>query len=370
LFILFILFIVVYRTLNMESIVNRQSSIVNLGIIGVGRWAQAHLEAAREVPGVQVVALCANTAESAERARAEFGLPCDTNYKTFVARPELDAVIVATPNGLHFEISRAALLAGKHVLCEKPMSFTAQECDELIGIAAENGKVLFPGHEFRLFTIWERVNELLKSGTIGKPRWGNLELRRYPYRSGSGGWKHIPALVGDWLLEEPIHYFDLATWFMSGAGKPTSLYAQSSAGTPERALWHENLTALVGYEDGAYVSISRTVASFDFRIRISFTGSEGTLEATWSAPTDRDPNPVATLTLFRFGDAAAQNIEVEQKTGHVYDLPRETAAFAAAALGGAPPFMSGLDGRRAVYLCQAASESLKSGQSVKLDDWK
>jgi myo-inositol 2-dehydrogenase / D-chiro-inositol 1-dehydrogenase len=344
-------------------------AIVNLGIVGVGRWAQAHLEAAREVADVRVVALCASSAESAERARAEHGLPCDTDYKAFLARSELDAVIVAVPNGLHFEISRAALLAGKHVLCEKPMSFTAQECDELIKVAAEQGKILYPGHEFRLFTIWERVNELLKSGAIGSPRWGNLELRRYPYRSGSGGWKHIPAMVGDWLLEEPIHYFDLATWFMDGTSKPVRLYATSSAGTPERALWHENLTALVSYENGAYISISRTVASFDFRIRISFTGSEGTLEATWSAANDRDPNPVATLSLFRFGDAAAQELPVEQKTGHAHDLPRETAAFAAA-LRGATPALTGLDGRRAVYLCQAASESLKSGQPVKLDDWK
>jgi myo-inositol 2-dehydrogenase/D-chiro-inositol 1-dehydrogenase len=350
-----------------SSIVNRQSSIVNLGLVGVGRWGQQHVAAIQRAANAQLVALCANTAESAAKAEAAWNLPCDMDFARFLARPEVEAVVLSVPNALHYSMARQALAAGKHVLVEKPMSFTRQECDDLIAVAQAKNLVLFPGHEFRVFTIWERFKQLLDQGAIGQPRFGSAELRRYPYSSGSGGWRRDPSMVGDWLLEEPIHYFDLMTWYMGQ--KPVKLYATASASRPERAVWHENFSALLNFEDGSYVSLTRTVASFHFRLQIRFTGSDGTLEGSWSAATDRSPDPVARLTLFHFGDDAPQEIEVSQQTGHAHDLYREIEAFAAA-IQGHPAILSGLDGRRAVYLCQAAATSLKNGLPVDLDDWK
>ncbi len=344
--------------------------IVNLGLVGVGRWGQQHYNAIQKAAGVRLVATCASSAESAAKVQAEWGLPCDTDYEAFLARPEIEAVIIASPNAQHYRMAHQALSAGKHVLVEKPMSFSRQECDNLIALAAEKGLTLFPGHEFRLFSLWGRFKQLLDEGAIGQPRFGSVDLRRYPYSSGSGGWRRDPAQVGDWLLEEPIHYFDLMTWYMAkNEAKPTRLYASASASSPERAAWHENFSALLTFEDGAYVNITRTVASFQFRLQIRFTGSLGTLEGSWSAATDRSPDPVARLTLFHFGDEAPQEIEVSQQTGHAYDLYREIEAFAAA-IGGEPAIIAGLDGRRAVYLCQAAAESLQAGKPIELVDWK
>ncbi len=340
---------------------------VKIGLVGVGRWGQQHVAAIRRAEGAQLLALCANSVESATKATESWGLPCDTDYATFLTRPEIEAVVLASPNGLHYRMAKQALNAGKHVLVEKPMSFTRQECDELIGLAAEKGLTLFPGHEMRVFTLWNHFKALLAQGAIGQPCFGSVDLRRYPYSSGSGGWRRDPSQVGDWLLEEPIHYFDLMVWYM--AQKPTRLYAASSAGQPEKVVWHENFSALLSFEDGSYVNITRTVASFHFRLQIRFTGSEGTLEGSWSAATDRSPDPVAHLTLLRFGDAAPQEIEISQQTGHAFDLHLEIEAFVAA-VRGQPSILSGLDGRRAVYLCQAAAESLKSGLPVALDDWK
>lgn len=347
----------------------QEQAAVNIGLVGVGRWGQVHVQAIQSVPQARLVALCANSAESAAKATADYGLPCDTDFATFLARPEIEAVVIASPNWLHYTMAKQALNAGKHVLCEKPMSFSRQECDDLIATAAQNNRLLIPGHEFRLFTIWEKFREILTSGAIGKPRFGTLELRRYPYSSGSGGWRHSSEKVGDWLLEEPIHYFDLANWFMQDYGHPTRIFAASNAGQPERAAWHENFAAFINFSDGAFITVTRTVASFHFRVRFAFTGSEGTLEATWQAPRDRSPDPVARMQLFRFGDDAPQEIAVEQNTGHVHDLPREIVAFVAA-IQGATPVQTGLDARRAVYLCQAAAESLKTGGPVELDDWR
>ena len=78
---------------------------------------------------------------------------------------------------------------------------------------------------------------------------------------------------------------------------------------------------------------------------------------------------VAELTLLRFGDEAPRPVPVEQKTGHAHDLYREIEAFVRA-VQGEPSVLTGLEGRRAVYMCQAAAESLQQGQAVSLDDWK
>lgn len=348
---------------------------LNIGLVGVGRWGQQHITAIERLRGrgVALVALCASSEESATKAEATFGVPCDSDYTSFVARDNIEAVVIAAPNWLHYGMARQALASGKHVLVEKPMSFTRAECDDLIAAAEEAKVVLFPGHEFRLITLWERFKEVLDSGAIGQPKFGSVDLRRYPYSSGAGGWRRDPAQVGNWLLEEPIHYFDLMLWFMQAStGPPVKIYATSSASQPERVAWHENFSALLTFADGSYANITRTVASYHFRLQIRLTGSEGTLEGSWSAATDRSLDPVANLQLFRFGDAAPQAIEISQQTGHAFDLHREIEAFIAAIRRQPAGLhdLSGLAGRRAVYLCQAAAESLQSGSPVGLDDWK
>ena len=344
---------------------------VRVGLVGVGRWGQQYVNAFNRAEGVALVALCANRPESAAEATAKWNLPCDADFASFIQRPELDAVIISSPNYTHYQLAKAALTAGKHVLLEKPMSFTTVECDELIALAKQQNRILYIGLEMRVFTLWERFKTLLDKGAIGQPRFGTSDLRRYPYSSGAGGWRYDPSKVGDWLLEEPIHYFDLMVWLMGPeAGAPNRLYAATSASRPEREVWHENFSSLLSFSNGGYVNISRTVASFHFRLQIRFTGTLGTLEGNWSAPTDRSPDPVASLTLFRFGDEAPQNIEVAQKTGHAHDLHRELTVFGQAVRGEQLPLVSGLDGRRSVYLCQAAAVSLASGQAITITDWQ
>jgi myo-inositol 2-dehydrogenase / D-chiro-inositol 1-dehydrogenase len=351
-------------------------AVLKIGVAGLGRWGQRHLEAIGQAQGVECVAVHARSGENPT------ALPCDRSYAGFLARPEVAAVIIAVPNYLHFEFAKQALLAGKHVLVEKPMSFRRQECDELIGLANEKNLVLAPGHEFRFFTIWAKVKQLLADGAIGQVRFGAIDLWRYPYMAGAGGWRHNPAQVGDWLLEEPIHYFDLALWFKEGVA-PNRIYAVSSAGAPERVNWHENLSAFITFEDESYINFTRTVAASNFRIRMGFTGTEGMLEAVWQGSKDIDPNPQTAIMLYKRGAEQPDAIVTKQKTGHWFDLYRQVEAFGRMINRGQKPaptgtqpapvsvgaVVTGLDGRRAVYLCEAAKQSLESNQPVELGDW-
>ncbi len=335
---------------------------IGIGIIGAGRWARQHIAAIQKTPGAKLVALAARSPETAAQAGAEFGVPIFTDYQEMLARPEVEAVIVAAPNYLHYPLGKAALEAGKHTLVEKPMALHTHECDDVIAAAQTSGKVLYIGHEFRGFAIWGKVKELLAQGAIGTPKFGDIQLWRYPYRSGAGGWKQDPAKVGNWLLEEPVHYFDLVSWFLSHT-EPRSIYARASSRTPDKEQIFENFSALVDFKDGSYVNITRIITAYDFEISIRFTGTEGVLKASWKGEVDISLNPQVSITLYQYEDKVEREIEVTKQTGHAFELPNQTAAFLKAIETG-QPFVSGQDGRKAVMLCEAALESLKTNKVV------
>jgi myo-inositol 2-dehydrogenase/D-chiro-inositol 1-dehydrogenase len=335
-----------------------------IGIVGAGRWGKQHIQALSQTPGGKLVALAARSPETAQAMQVEYDVPCYTQYEELLARPEVDAVIVATPNYLHFPVALAALKAGKHVLVEKPMSLSVSECDQLIEAAKAAGKVLFVGHEFRQFAIWREVKRLLSEGAIGQVRFGDIQLWRYPYRSGSGGWKQDPAKVGNWLLEEPVHYFDLAGWFFSGH-KPRSIYARGNSRTPEKAEVYENFTSLVDFDDNSYVNITRIVTAYNFEIAMRFTGTEGVLKASWQGEVDISQHPRVRLTLFKYADQTEQELEITQQTGHAFELARQTGRFLEAIQNGQPD-VTGEDGRQAVLLCEAALTSIKENRAIEL----
>ena len=90
-------------------------------------------------------------------------------------------------------------------------------------------EILAVGHELRLSPLWGRAKELIDAGKIGQPRHVLIKLARLPYRPGSTGWRHNQNRVGNWILEEPIHFFDLARWHLSSAGDPVSVFAQANS---------------------------------------------------------------------------------------------------------------------------------------------
>ena len=75
---------------------------------------------------------------------------------------------------------------------------------------------------------------MIDAGAIGDPQYALIELWRNPYRPGADGWRYDIERVGDWILEEPIHFFDLARWYFAGSGEPVSVYARANALDPDR----------------------------------------------------------------------------------------------------------------------------------------
>ena len=265
---------------------------------------------------------------------------------------------------LPYEVARAALEAGKHLFLEKPMVLSVEHCDELIALARQKKKVLAVDHEMRLSVLWGRVKQLIDDGAVGTPQYALLELSRFPYRLGSEGWRFDIQRVGNWILEEPIHFFDLARWYMSGFGEPVSVYARANSRQPDHPELQDNFTTILNFSAGGYAVISQTLAAFEHHVTCKVTGTTGAIWANWSAPDARHPEPVFGL---RYGDHnRIEEVPFEKATGEVVELEQQIAAIVRSIRDGTPPPASGEDGRWSVALCLAAQRSVDTGTPVSL----
>ena len=337
---------------------------VPFGLIGCGAWGTHHASAINKCPRAKLVAVADSDDEARRQIRASYpDAAVLADYHQLLAMPEIDVVDVVLPNDLHHEAGRAALDAGKHLLMEKPMALTMADCDDLIGRAQAGQRVLGVAHQFRFSSLWGRLKEFLDAGTIGVPGYVNIDLWRNPYRQGWNGWRYDLHRVGNWILEEPIHFFDLARWYLSRWGNPVSIYSRGQARQAEAPELHDNCSAIMAFPGGSFAVVSQTLSACEHHLAVKITGERGALWANWGGVMDRTWNPV--YSLRHFDGQVFRDVPIDRSTGEVYELADLIADMADAVGDNRTPQVTGDDGRWAVSMCLKAQESVESGGVVR-----
>jgi len=144
---------------------------VRVGVLGAGRWTtMAHLPGWRRDPRCDIVAVCDVDRSLADQASATFAIPAASDdYRAVAARDDIDVIDVCTPSDTHFELSMAALEAGKHVLCEKPVAFDFRDTLRAAAVARTNGLKTKLGFTFRYSPAMRYTKELVDQGFCGQP---------------------------------------------------------------------------------------------------------------------------------------------------------------------------------------------------------
>jgi predicted dehydrogenase len=138
-------------------------------IFGTGFMGRVHLEAVRRLESVEVVAIAAETAEDARRLGADFSVPTlTTDYRELLRDPAIDVVHICTPNALHFSMAKDALLAGKHVICEKPLATTVEQAQELVALAVRQKVRNCICHNLRCYPMVQQMRCLREAGDLGE----------------------------------------------------------------------------------------------------------------------------------------------------------------------------------------------------------
>ena len=197
------------------------TSMVRVGVIGTGVGI-AHIEAFRRVPGVAIAAVCSAQAGRAAAVAGRFGIPLATADYRELLRPEVDAIVIATPPALHAPMGLAAIAAGKHVLCEKPLATTIAEAISLRDAARRAGVVHMLNHQVRFVPPFARAKQLVDAGYLGDlavaDTWCLANpidyLRDAEASTSKAGW-YTDATQGGGMLAAAAgpHLIDMLLWY-------------------------------------------------------------------------------------------------------------------------------------------------------------
>ncbi|MCH7990602.1 MAG: Gfo/Idh/MocA family oxidoreductase [Planctomycetes bacterium] len=189
------------------------------GIIGTGFIGPAHVEAARRLGNVEIVAVAEANIDLAKEKAADMSIPkAYGNYQDLLADPEIQVVHNCTPNHLHFEVNKDILAAGKHVISEKPLAMNTTESSELVRLAKKSGLIHVVDFNYRFFPLVQHAKEMVRIGEVGDifTLHGSY-LQDWLYLPTDWNWRLVPELSGDSRAIADIgsHWCDLVQ-FITG----------------------------------------------------------------------------------------------------------------------------------------------------------
>ncbi|MBE7062478.1 MAG: Gfo/Idh/MocA family oxidoreductase [Clostridia bacterium] len=273
---------------------------IRIGIIGTGNLAAHHAKNYNAIPGVALAACCDLNRERAEEFAKTHNV--EKVYDTFeelVKDPSLDAVSVVTWNNAHCAATIAALEAGLHVLCEKPMAMNAEEGKRMQAAAEKSGKLLMIGFVRRFGINADIAKSYVESGALGNIYYAKTRCIR---RCGNPlGWFADKARSGGGpLIDLGVHMIDLARYLM---GKPCAVSAygvtNNSIGPQENIKFHSRYTSKDPLKDSTVEDFASALVRFD-------NGAALQVEVSFNAHIEKDE-----LSLELLGDKGGMTIEPE-----------------------------------------------------------
>jgi UDP-N-acetylglucosamine 3-dehydrogenase len=228
---------------------------VKIGVIGCGSIAtHRHLPEYNSYKETEIIAVCDSVQTRAEDAAAKYGATAYTDFQEMLKNADVDAVSICTPNYLHASMTIAALEAGKHVLCEKPMATSREEAEKMIAAADEAGKKLMIAHNQRFVASHEKAKQLIESGAIGKV----FSFRTAFGHSGPESWsvdgkdswffKKNEAFIGA-MGDLGVHKADLLRYILGEEFVEVAAFIES--GAKENSDVDDGATCILRTESGA-----------------------------------------------------------------------------------------------------------------------
>ncbi len=191
---------------------------VSTAVIGTGNRGSHLLRGVLQQQNARVAAVCDNKSDRLDKAAtaaARDNPKTYTDWRKIIDDKGIDAVFVATPPYLHPEMAIAALRAGKHVYCEKPVGVTARQVADVLRAAKQSNKVFVAGQQLRSARQYIEAVNKIREGIIGDVIW--VKAQRHatadlPYDSSSGDWYYDVSKSGGYLIEQSVHNLDLCNW--------------------------------------------------------------------------------------------------------------------------------------------------------------
>lgn len=340
--------------------------MTHVGILGGGNISETHARAAREVRGVEIVAVHGHNRAKAERLAALYGGEVYDDLDSFLKHRPLEVVLIGSPSGLHAEQGIAAARHGLHVLVEKPIDITTERADALIEACEQAGVKLGVFFQDRVAPDVRKLKEMVAAGGLGRLilASGRVKWYRPPEYYGDSRWRGTWALDGGGaLMNQGIHTLDLLLWLL---GDVARVSARAVTALHDIEV-EDTVVATFEFASGAVGTLEAATSVYPgYPRRVELTGTEGTVVLEYDrlvAADLRTPRPdLIGPAEAAGGSCGAASPVVSDVSGH-----REILAdFLRAIETGGTPICDGREGRRSVTLAQAVYESSRMGQPVSL----
>ncbi|MGI8497883.1 MAG: Gfo/Idh/MocA family protein [Gemmatimonadaceae bacterium] len=339
---------------------------LSLALIGYGNVARKiHLPILTAAPDATVVAIAeVNPEHRREAERASPGSVCVADYHAILARPDVEAVLIALPTAMHRDAAIAAFAAGKHVYLEKPLAATLAEGREVLAAAQRVDVVAMVGFNYRDHPLYQRARRLVRSGRIGKVI--SIRTAFSTARHDLRAWKGSRGTGGGVLLDLASHHMDLLRWLL-----PTEITTVSAE---TRSIDSEDDTAALQLAIGNDI-VAQSFFTFGGveEDRIEIHGSAGKLtvdryrssDVEITAPLARGRASAAVMAPTRALAGLPHVIRKLRSRGHEPSYRVALERFIAAARTGTPAKPDFVDGYMSLAVIDAAERSARSGFAVR-----
>ena len=340
---------------------------VRIGIVGSGYMGRTYAEVlARHTRGAELKAIAVG--RRAYALAAEYGVAAEASIEALVARPDIDAVILATPEQIRLGQVRAAATAGKHILSEKPLAPSVADAQAMLAACNAAGVTLMVCHTARYRGTFARAQALVADGTLGKVR----QIRTYAMGTlqdfvdfvGVKPWIVEPT-GGGFFYDQAVHNFDFMRWITGSEAQQVCAFVTTQSDTPWPGM---SVMAQVRYTNGAMAQLNlcfelpgaefpehafrfqivgeRGLLDFDMYTSLRL-GRNGGWETVWEQPKfDFVKEPNSPIRL------AAHAAMVQEYIDSLRERRR--------------PAITGEDGLAAIETCEACMRSSETGQMIVL----
>lgn len=332
---------------------------VRIGVIGLGIMGELYVRIYAAHPLARVVAVSSRRQSRVDEIKAQYGVESGyTDYRQMLERPDLDAVVVATPDADHYAPARAALESGKHVFVEKPFTTSIAEADDLIRIANSRGLKIQVAFNHRWLSPYQQAKTAIAKGEIGEPLAGFARKNDTIYVATEYiGWagQTTPA----WFLSS--HDIDLMRWFLDSEPTEARAWGRKSVLAARGIPTYDIIQAQVMFASGAFATFESAwvypntfpsiVDSF-----VEVVGGAGHVHM------DRKCESVEVSTAKNFSyPKGFLNLEIFGRLRGAF--PSCLEDFLYALIDDTAPRVTGFDGRQVTAALEAIHRSLESGRT-------
>lgn len=357
----------------------------NLVIIGVGTIGQEHMRVAAMLGRARVHGIFdtqTHSLDSAEENFKKFSTDILVRYPDLHSAcndPEVDALMICTPNYTHFEVLKIAVASFKPIFLEKPMATDLQDAADIVAMSATYSSFIQIGLQYRYKAQYlEAFHEALDRRSLGEVKTISVSEHRPPFLDKVGQWNKFSRMSGGTLVEKCCHYFDLINMFAQA--RPSRVYASGGQAVNfldfekdgERSDIDDHAYVVIDYSNGVRASFTLNMFCPDFSEEIIIVGDKGKLIAQENFNFQQRTESTTTVEILKGELGVSKKMDVSytralEQSGHHGSTYYEHIAFVDQLEGKSVNCATAMQGMWSMIVASAAQQSMLTGQALDID---